>query len=124
MADSITIKILSIVLFSVLISQGYSQCSLKDISVSQQRTGVMVQGKPEWKVTVTNKCACGQKNVILNCDGFQTVEPLNPLILTVSNPGPYCLVTPGYPIYRDPVTFNYAWDVSFPLNPISSQIIC
>ncbi|TKY45425.1 hypothetical protein E2542_SST30612 [Spatholobus suberectus] len=77
MADS-TIKILSVVLFFVLISQGYSQCSLSDLSISQFQSGVRVQGKPEWSVTITNKCPCVQKNVILNCAGFHSVERIDP----------------------------------------------
>ncbi|KAK7318984.1 hypothetical protein RJT34_03693 [Clitoria ternatea] len=121
MGDS-TYKVLCAVIFLVLISHGYSQCSLKDLSVTQQKTAVKVKGKPEWNVTITNNCPCVQTNVKLNCVGFQTVEPIDVTIFSVS--GDSCLVNAGQPIYRDPITFKYAWDNSFPLNPNSSVIAC
>ncbi|XP_061372992.1 uncharacterized protein LOC133315398 [Gastrolobium bilobum] len=121
MADS-TIKILSIILFLVLISQGNSKCYLSDLSIRQSQTGAKLKGKPEWGVTITNNCPCVQKNVMLNCRGFQTIEHINPSVLSVS--GNVCLVNGGNSIYRDAITFKYAWDQSFPLNPISSEIAC
>ncbi|KAK7247044.1 hypothetical protein RIF29_41920 [Crotalaria pallida] len=117
------IKILSILLFLGLISQGYGQpCSLSDLSVDQSKTGAQVEGKPEWIVTITNKCVCSQNNAKLNCKGFQTIEPIDPSILRVS--GNVCLVDNGNAIYRDSISFKYAWDNSFPLNPFSSEIAC
>ncbi|TKY59944.1 TAPETUM DETERMINANT 1 [Spatholobus suberectus] len=101
---------------------GYSQCSLRDLSISQFRTGVRVQGKPEWSVTIANKCPCVQKNVILNCKGFQSVEHINPSLLRVSHN--VCLVNGGQSIYGNVVKFTYVWDQAFPLNPISSEISC
>ncbi|KAK7395340.1 hypothetical protein VNO78_15892 [Psophocarpus tetragonolobus] len=117
-----TIKILNAITFLVLISQGYSQCYLRDIVVSQIQTGVKVKGKPEWSVTVTNKCPCVHKNVILSCTGFQSTEPINPLVLKVSPRG--CLLNAGQPLYRDDIKFKYAWDQQFPFKPLSSQISC
>ncbi|CAJ1972021.1 unnamed protein product [Sphenostylis stenocarpa] len=117
-----TIKILSIIiLFLSLSSQGWA-CSFRDISISQKQTGVQVQGKPEWTVTVTNNCACVQLNVILKCSGFQSVEKIDSSILSVSSGG--CLLNNGLPIYRDAVQFNYASDQQFAFTPISSQIAC
>ncbi|KAK7318990.1 hypothetical protein RJT34_03699 [Clitoria ternatea] len=83
---------------------GYSQCSLKDISVSQQQTGAKVQGKPEWAVTITNKCSCVQTSLVLNCDGFKTSEPVDRSILSLM--GPYCIVKAGDSITKDPITFK------------------
>ncbi|KAL2318027.1 hypothetical protein Fmac_031903 [Flemingia macrophylla] len=116
-------KILSIVLFLTLISQGYSQCSLHDLSITQRQTGAKFEGKAEWSVTITNKCPCVQKNVILNCIGFQSAKTIDPSIFRrVSSRG--CLVNAGQPVYADAIKFNYVWDHSFPLNPISSEISC
>lgn len=81
-----------------------------------------MQGKPEWRVIISNTCPCVQMNVKLNCHGFQTVELIDPSILRES--GDVCFVNGGQPIYADGVTFKYAWDESFPLNPISSDIFC
>ncbi|CAL0329689.1 unnamed protein product [Lupinus luteus] len=118
-----TINIVSSLLFLCLISQGYGlPCTLSDLSIKQSPTGAKIQGKPEWVVTITNKCTCVQVNVLLNCQGFQTVEEIDPSILKVS--GKECLVNFGNAISKDPITFKYAWDKSFPLNPISSEIAC
>ncbi|CAJ1939837.1 unnamed protein product [Sphenostylis stenocarpa] len=120
-----TIKLLTIVLFLALISEGYGKCLLSDISVSQSRTGVMVEGKPEWSVSITNKCSCAQTNVILNCTGFRSAEKIDHSILIVSLLPRFCLVKPGQTINRDEVvSFKYAWDNQFSLNPISSESLC
>ncbi|XP_027341582.1 uncharacterized protein LOC113854646 [Abrus precatorius] len=121
MAESST-KILGVVLFLVLVSKGYGQCSLSDLSVKQSQTGVKVQQKEEWSVTITNNCACVQKNVLLNCYGFQSAESIDPSVLRVS--GSNCLLNNGQPIYKDAVSFKYASDQQFPLNPVSSEIAC
>ncbi|KAL2343942.1 hypothetical protein Fmac_005227 [Flemingia macrophylla] len=111
-----TVKIIGLIFFLGLINQGYSNC----ISVSQVGTGVRVEGKPEWIVTVSNNCRCPQSNVILNCNGFRSVEPIDPQILTVSLTNDFCIVTPAQPIFKDVVKFKYASPNQFPLTPISS----
>ncbi|KAF1876247.1 hypothetical protein Lal_00006878 [Lupinus albus] len=122
-----TIKNISIFLFFLgLISQGYCKpCSFRDLSVTKSKTGVVIQGKPEWLVTVSNNCLrCGQSQVTLNCRGYKTVEPVDPNILTYSGTD-YCLINYGKPIYKQqPVTFKYAWYPAFSLSPNSSQINC
>ncbi|XP_057416331.1 uncharacterized protein LOC130710952 [Lotus japonicus] len=120
MADS-TAKLLSIVFFLVLISQGYGQCSFKDLSLLQTDTGNIVQGKPEWIVSITNKCACVQSNIKLYCRGFKTVEKIDPSLLQVL--GDECHINNGNPIH-DAFSFTYAWDRPTSLFPISSQISC
>ncbi|RDY10199.1 hypothetical protein CR513_05319, partial [Mucuna pruriens] len=52
---NIPIKIFSLILFFVLFSQGHSQCSLSDLSVSQVRSGTIVEENVEWIVTITNR---------------------------------------------------------------------
>ncbi|XP_027911472.1 uncharacterized protein LOC114170188 [Vigna unguiculata] len=115
-------KILVATLLFVLVSQGYSQCSLSNIVVTQSPTGRKVLGKTEWTVTITNRCACYQKNVKLNCKGFQTVEAVEASYLKVL--GDVCLVSDGQPLFNGVIEFNYAWDTQFPFNPISSDIEC
>ena len=105
-----------------MIISGYSQCSLKDISVTQYETGV-VENKPEWTVYISNKCHCAQKNVKLNCTGFQTSLGITPSVLRVS--GNECILNDGEPIDKNlHIVFFYVWEKLFPLNPISSEIIC
>ncbi|KAH7524616.1 hypothetical protein FEM48_Zijuj06G0138200 [Ziziphus jujuba var. spinosa] len=84
----------------------------------------MVQDKPEWKVTIKNDCDCSQKLVTLECTGFETVEPVDPSIMSFS--GSVCLLINGQPFLNsDPISFNYAWDADVTsFNPISSVINC
>ncbi|XP_020214132.1 TPD1 protein homolog 1B [Cajanus cajan] len=125
MANS-SIMILNIVIFLLLISQGYSFCTLKNLTVTQVKTGVIVKNKPEWSVSVTNTCPppCVQRSVILKCPGFQTVEPVLPSALVVSPMGT-CLFNGGGPIAAHAVvSFKYAWDSALPLSPVSGLITC
>nr|XP_012573732.1 TPD1 protein homolog 1-like [Cicer arietinum] len=121
MANSTT-KILTIVSFLVLISQGYSQCSLQDITIVQRQSGV-VRNQPKWNVTISNRCICTQTDVKLNCTDFQTILPIPTSILKVE--GNVCTLNDGNPVYSNTdISFEYASSKSFPLNPISSQINC
>ncbi|QCE04127.1 hypothetical protein DEO72_LG8g2160 [Vigna unguiculata] len=115
-------KILIATLLLVLVSQGYSQCSYSDIIVTQSPSGRKVHGKIEWTVTIRNQCACVQKNVKLNCKGFQTIEAVEASYLKVL--GDVCLVSDGQPLFNGAIVFNYAWDTQFAFSPISSVIAC
>ncbi|KAK7247013.1 hypothetical protein RIF29_41889 [Crotalaria pallida] len=107
-----------------LVNYGYGQeCTLKDLSVKVAKSGAQIKGKPEWVVTITNNCVCVQSNVKVNCRGFQTEEPIDPLIL-IDSGDDECIVNYGNAIYEYPITFKYAWDNSFPFNPVSSEIAC
>ncbi|KAG5001982.1 hypothetical protein AAZX31_08G304900 [Glycine max] len=123
MANS-TIITFNIILFFVLISQGCSQCSLKDLHVGQFLSGNIVNGMPEWNVLVSNWCRCVQTNVMLNCTGFESIEPIDPRLLKFQPLQGVCLVNSGKPIGKDVFEFQYAWDVPFPFSPISSVISC
>ncbi|XP_028760725.1 protein TAPETUM DETERMINANT 1-like [Neltuma alba] len=124
MAASTTQILATLFLLLGLIAHGKAtNCSLRDISVSQSKTGAIVQNKPEWMVTIENKCTCVQLNLKLKCNGFQTVENIDPSVFQVSSDG-LCLVNNGQPVYTKPITFKYAWDNSFPLTPSSSTIAC
>ncbi|XP_057419116.1 uncharacterized protein LOC130713361 [Lotus japonicus] len=122
MADTAATKLLGMVFFLVLISQGYGYCTIHSLSVAQTQTGVKVQGKPEWSVSITNNCLCNQSSVLLDCRGFQTVEKLNPYVLYTKDNATVCLIKYSNPIvYREVFKFTYAWDKAFPLTPVSSK---
>jgi len=109
----------------MMMMTGYGKCLPSNISLSQSRSGVTVKGKPEWSVTVTNKCPCAQTNVVLNCAGFQSVESVDPSVLTLSKGGNFCLLTPGQPLNKNGVVrFKYAWDHQFSFHPTSTQSSC
>jgi len=101
---------------------GFGQCLSTDIITSQKRTGVTVQGKTEWIVTITNKCSCPVKNVVLNCRKFQSIEPINSSILSVQ--GDLCLVNAGKPIYKDTIHFKYVRDTIFLFSTKSFELFC
>nr|KYP46526.1 hypothetical protein KK1_031875 [Cajanus cajan] len=112
---------------------GYSQCSFRDLKVSQSKTGAVVHGKyPEWVVVITNTCStCSQSNVFLNCFQFHSAEPVDPSLLKPENPSllrgsqiGFCLLNNGLPIFKNSVKFKYAWNNTFPLHPISSYVSC
>ncbi|GAV60545.1 hypothetical protein CFOL_v3_04075, partial [Cephalotus follicularis] len=103
---------------------GYCQCSINNVKISQSATKRLVRKVPEWNVTITNNCACSQLDVKLDCNGFKTVEKVDPSIMTMS--GAECLiVNNGNPLHpHDTVSFTYASATSFPFTPVSSQIAC
>ncbi|KAL2959228.1 hypothetical protein AAZX31_18G256600 [Glycine max] len=114
-------KLLFLILFLGLVFQGVAaNCPIEGrFSISQSQTPDWAHGMPQWKVKVTNKCACAQSQVKLNCSGFQTNFVENPSILNIS--GNVCLLKNGLPIgIGETVEFLYAWLPKFPFQPISS----
>ncbi|KAK8558839.1 hypothetical protein V6N13_098464 [Hibiscus sabdariffa] len=110
-------------LFLAFIGQGYCECSIADVTISQKQTGKRVENKPEWQVTINNGCTCTQSDLTLSCDGFQTVEAVDPSVMSKS--GGKCLINRGRPVSSEThLSFNYAWDTSFPFKPLSSQLNC
>ncbi|GMI89276.1 hypothetical protein like AT4G32090 [Hibiscus trionum] len=104
-----------------LVSQGFSLCSLNDIVVGNVRTGNEIQGKAEWKVTITNNCKCSQHELKLACKGFQSVETVDPSIF--EQQGDDCLVIQGNALNGfASVSFTYAWDPPFFMFPSSSVV--
>ncbi|XP_031479870.1 uncharacterized protein LOC116250381 [Nymphaea colorata] len=93
-----------------------AQCSSSDIRITQTGTGQVIQGKPEWKVSVEKECSCNAYGLNLVCTGFQTVEPIDPALFRVSPSNPsFCVVFNGLPLPPSPggVTFTYAWDTQY-----------
>ncbi|CAH1454398.1 unnamed protein product [Lactuca virosa] len=72
-------QIIIVVLFT-LSFKGYGQCEIKDITVGTERTSEQIQGKQEWKVSFINTCKCSQQALIVSCNGYQTVEKVDPSI--------------------------------------------
>ena len=103
---------------------GSSQsCQESNLQISQAKTGKLVSGKPEWQVTLTNTCNCVFAHVILACQGFQTVEQIDPQILSKS--GDDCTVNYSNAIAgHSTFQFTYAWDTSFPFTLKSAEIAC
>lgn len=95
-------------IFSSMNIAGCCAC-LDKINILTARSGREIKGQPEWDVTVTNNCPCTQKLIKLTCQGFQTVEPVSPAIL--SKDGDTCLLINGKELPAgSSVYFSYAWD--------------
>lgn len=102
---------------------GFGECYLWDVITSQKRTGVQVEGKPEWIVTITNNCPCTVKNVLVNCREFQSIEPIDSSILAIQ--GDLCLVKAGQPIYnKETIQFKYSRDTIFLFYTKFFQLFC
>lgn len=100
-----------LILFLSFINEGSAigSCSLDTINIGTQRSGREIGGQPEWNVQVINNCDCPQKKIVLSCPGFQTVEPVDPSIL--SKQGDTCLLINGGIVQPgSSVSFSYAWD--------------
>ncbi|KAL9439994.1 hypothetical protein AB3S75_018790 [Citrus x aurantiifolia] len=118
------LKFLPAIILFTIITKGNCHCTLDNIKISQSQTGKTVPKKQEWRVTLNNTCICTQSELKLSCKGFQTVVPIDPSIIAIS--GDECtVVNNGKPFYGfTTLSFNYAWDTSFPFKPVSSQISC
>ncbi|MQM09932.1 hypothetical protein Taro_042821 [Colocasia esculenta] len=123
-------RLCSAILFLLCIClQGGSQaagakCSLSSIIIKQAKTGALVEGKPEYEVTMTNACNCPQSKVLVQCYGLSSVLPVNPRSIRAVD-DTNCIVKAGQPVVRGaPVKFKYAWMTpqDFPL--VSSKISC
>ncbi|KAL4650829.1 hypothetical protein ACB092_01G115500 [Castanea dentata] len=111
-----------LILFLSLISKGFYACSLDNININTIRSGREIQGKPEWNVTVINNCNCPQLLIKLSCKGFQTVENVDPSILSIMDDK--CLLIRGKPLEGfASVKFSYAWDPPFILLPSESIVV-
>ncbi|KAF9587655.1 hypothetical protein IFM89_004487 [Coptis chinensis] len=117
------LKCLYAVLFLTLLGQGLCQCSLRNIKVTQNRTGRDVKGKVEHEVTIINDCKCMQKLIEFNCSGFSSAIVIDPSIF--SKIGDICQLKGGGHLngYTS-IKFRYAWDTTFNFIPATSQIVC
>ncbi|XP_022882269.1 protein TAPETUM DETERMINANT 1-like [Olea europaea var. sylvestris] len=122
-------KFLCFLFFMCFMTRGSLQCfpgSLRDLTVNQVRTKEKIRNKPEWKVTVTNKCLCSFLQVTLLCPGFDSVKTIKPSPKFVSKNGPKsCLINDGSPIYGGKTfKFTYASDQEIAFAPFSFLEAC
>ncbi|KAG6761634.1 hypothetical protein POTOM_034862 [Populus tomentosa] len=115
------IKAFAATLVLCLLARGSCDCSLNNINIGTVRSGKEISGQAEWNVTVVNNCQCAQSQIQLSCTGFQTVENIDPSIL--SRQGDACLLINGSSLEASAsVNFSYAWDPPFLLLPLGSVI--
>ena len=98
-------------------------CTNADLKMKQEATGSQVGGKIEYEVNVQNTCTCVFVDVILDCGGFQTQEPIDPSIL--KQDGQDCTLNNGNSIApNSTLTFKYAADQIFNFTIKNAQIAC
>lgn len=94
-----------------MIAGNGQQCTGSDIAVNLVKTGSVVEGDPEYEVTVSNNCEkCTAVNVHVQCFGLNSVEPVNKTAIRPEAGTDRCIVNDGKPISQgSPVKFKYAW---------------
>lgn len=99
-------------------------CKLSDIKVSLVKTGKVVEGQPQYQVTIANKCICPQFDIHLRCLGLPSVEPLDKSKI-VAVDRELCLVAAGTLIFHDtPIVFTYAWKTPQSFTVVSAKHKC
>ncbi|KAL2518029.1 Beta-1 [Abeliophyllum distichum] len=100
-----------------------NKCSTSDIVVTQNKSGTVVKTKPEFDVTLFNACPCPVVNVKLACNGFKTVEKIDPQVLVAN--GNQCHLPQGSLIAPfSGYVFSYSWDSEFEFKVVSSETRC
>ncbi|KAF0889159.1 hypothetical protein E2562_022430 [Oryza meyeriana var. granulata] len=77
-----------------------------------------------FKVTVTNRCCCEVRNVVVAAPGFQSAIPVDPKLFR-RNPGggENYLIGDGEAIpAKGSVTFFYAWRTMFSINVVGMTV--
>ncbi|CAJ1967848.1 unnamed protein product [Sphenostylis stenocarpa] len=92
-----TFKYLVSIIFLTLVIKGSGYCNLNNINIGTTKSGRDLKGITEWNVVVTNNCSCAQSQIRLKCQGFQTVESVDPSILKIESGG-ICLLINGNPL--------------------------
>ncbi|KAG1365049.1 protein TAPETUM DETERMINANT 1-like [Cocos nucifera] len=115
---------LAILLLSITHIACAAPCGVSDITIDQVKTGGVVEGKPEYEVTVSNKCQCAQSKVFLQCYGLSSVEPVDPRVIKPVD-GERCIVGEGQLIPGGArIKFKYAWMTPQDFPVVSSQVLC
>ncbi|PVH66016.1 hypothetical protein PAHAL_1G127200 [Panicum hallii] len=83
-------------------------CQLSDIHISQVVTGKVVEGQPQFQVTIGNQCSCPQAEVMVSCFGLPSIGTVDKTKIHVVD-SELCGVAYGGPIAKgSPMIFTYA----------------
>ncbi|RLM78234.1 protein TAPETUM DETERMINANT 1-like [Panicum miliaceum] len=90
------------------IGNAKGSCQLSDIHISQVVTGKVVEGQPQFQVTIGNRCSCPQAEVMVSCFGLPSIGTVDKTKIHVVD-SELCSVANGLPIAKgSPVIFTYA----------------
>ncbi|KAG6390292.1 hypothetical protein SASPL_148024 [Salvia splendens] len=94
-----------------------NRCPTDSVKIEQVPTGRSIESKPEWKVKVSNQCACTLTLLKLTCPKFLPSIEVKPPVISIDEDG-HCLVKTLNPLYSGEfLEFSYAWD------PIQLQVL-
>jgi hypothetical protein len=82
------------------------RCQLSDIKVTQEKTGKVVQGHPEYRVTFENQCECPEDYVDVHCNHLPSVEPIDSRQIKVMDE--LCMLATTL-FKGSKISFTYAW---------------
>ncbi|XP_040385788.1 TPD1 protein homolog 1B-like [Oryza brachyantha] len=121
---TIAIPVVLLVAAPGAMSQG--RCTApSSIDIRQSNTGKKVGTfDTMFEVTVTNRCRCAVKAVVLRADGFANAVAVDPKLFRRAGAAGY-LVGDGRRIRSaESVTFQYTWDHYINMAPASMQAEC
>jgi len=96
-------------------------CQLSDIKVSQEKTGKVVQGQPEYRVTFENLCECPEDYVDVRCNRLPSVEPIDSRQIKVMDE--LCMLATT--LFRGSnISFTYAWNTPQDFTVVSATSRC
>ena len=118
--------VLAAALVSCLALMGNAQqiggtCHLSDIKVSQEKTGKVVQGQPEYRVTFENLCECPQDYVDVRCNRLPSVEPIDSKQIKVMDE--LCMLATTL-FKGSNISFTYAWKTPQDFTVVSATSRC
>ncbi|CAN6231281.1 unnamed protein product [Urochloa humidicola] len=107
-AKASVLLFLAALICSVHHGNAQGSCHVSDIHISQVETGKIVEGQPQFQVTIENRCSCAQAEVIVRCFGLPSVGTVDKTKIHLLN-GDLCSVANGGPVSKgSPVIFTYA----------------
>ncbi|PUZ44937.1 hypothetical protein GQ55_8G178500 [Panicum hallii var. hallii] len=96
-------------------------CHLSDIKVSQEKTGKVVQGQPEYRVTFENLCECPQDYVDVRCNRLPSVEPIDSKQIKVMDE--LCMLATTL-FKGSNISITYAWKTPQDFTVVSATSRC
>ncbi|XP_042488763.1 TPD1 protein homolog 1-like [Macadamia integrifolia] len=120
------LKFFFAILISSLLGKGMGGCSIQSLKLVQGMTGVIIEGKFEYVVVVTNECNCEQANIKVDCKDFQTAKSVDPFLFKHDGAdGTKCVLLNGNPLGNHESTyFKYAWDKPYPFTVVDAKMTC
>ncbi|CAL4988036.1 unnamed protein product [Urochloa decumbens] len=96
-------------------------CHLSDIKVTHEKTGKIVQGQPEYRVTFENLCECPQDYVDVHCNRLPSLEPIDSRQIKVMDE--LCMLATTL-FKGSKISFTYAWQTPQDFAVVSATSRC